>query len=74
MDTQLIILIAVIAVVAVAVIGFVIVRSRGDSTLWEATLGGRVGLLRYGSFDCICPEGFQIDAEGSAQVRQLHRR
>jgi hypothetical protein len=40
-----------------------------DSWFWSATLGGRVGLLRYGTTDYILPDGFQIDAEGSAQVR-----
>jgi hypothetical protein len=37
--------------------------------LWEATLGARVGLLRYGTNDPLNPVGFQIDAEGSSQVR-----
>jgi hypothetical protein len=37
--------------------------------LWDATLGTRVGLLRWGTIGPINPRGFQIDAEGSAQVR-----
>ena len=49
--------------------GSQVVNSRDDSTLWEATVGARVGLLRYGSFGSFFPEGFQIDAEGSAQTR-----
>jgi Protein of unknown function (DUF1207). len=41
----------------------------GDGWLWDATLGTRVGLLRYGNRDALMPEGFQVDAEGSAQAR-----
>lgn len=37
--------------------------------LWDATLGGRIGMLRFGNTDPWKPEGFQIDVEGSAQVR-----
>ena len=37
--------------------------------LWDATLGTRVGLLRYGTVGPINPRGFQLDIEGSAQVR-----
>jgi hypothetical protein len=40
-----------------------------NTFLWEATLGGRVGLLRFGSVDGLYPQGFQLDVEGSAQVR-----
>lgn len=36
---------------------------------WESTLGGRVGILRYGTSNAFYPEGWQIDVEGSAQVR-----
>lgn len=46
-----------------------VVRPRRDNWLWEATLGQQVGLLRWGSFDPDFPLGFQIDVEGSAQVR-----
>jgi len=31
--------------------------------IWDATLGTRVGLLRYGTRDPLWPMGFQIDAE-----------
>lgn len=37
--------------------------------MWDITLGGRVGLFRFGSTNPIRPEGFQIDLEGSAQPR-----
>ncbi|MCE9604693.1 MAG: DUF1207 domain-containing protein [Planctomycetia bacterium] len=37
--------------------------------MWDITLGGRVGLFRYGSTNPIRPEGFEVDVEGSAQPR-----
>lgn len=43
--------------------------ARDDSIFWGATLGGRVGILRYGTSDYILPDGFQLDVEGAAQVR-----
>jgi hypothetical protein len=46
-----------------------IVHERDHYALWDATLGGRVGIFRYGNSSLICPEGFQVDVEGSAQVR-----
>ena len=41
----------------------------GDGTFWDSTLGGRMGLLRYGTNDPSWPQGWQFDVEGSAQVR-----
>ena len=46
-----------------------IVDSHRDTTLWEANVGGRVGLLRRGTTGATFPSGFQLDAEGSAQMR-----
>lgn len=43
--------------------------ARDDSVFWSATLGSRVGIVRYGTTDYILPDGFQLDVEGSAQVR-----
>lgn len=40
-----------------------------DGTVWENTLGGHVGLLRYGTTDAINPEGWQFDLEGAAMPR-----
>jgi hypothetical protein len=40
-----------------------------DGALWDSTLGGRAGLFRYGSLDNIWPQGWQLDLEGSGQVR-----
>lgn len=40
-----------------------------DSTLWDATIGGRLGLIRFGNSDPIRPRGFQWDVEAAAMVR-----
>lgn len=40
-----------------------------DGILWENTLGGHVGLLRYGNRNAINPEGWQLDLEGAALPR-----
>lgn len=37
--------------------------------LLDATLGGRVGILRYGTTDSRWPEGWQVDIEGAAFPR-----
>lgn len=41
----------------------------GDGALWDSTLGGQIGLLRYGTCDGFWPQGWQFGMEGSAQVR-----
>ena len=41
----------------------------GGDLLFEGTLGGRFGLFRIGNRDNLMPQGFQLDVEGSAQVR-----
>lgn len=46
-----------------------IINESREGWLWDATLGTRVGLLRYGTCDPIWPEGIQLDAEGAAEVR-----
>lgn len=38
-------------------------------TVWDSTLGARVGIVRYGTPNAYRPEGFQIDLTGSAQPR-----
>jgi hypothetical protein len=38
---------------------------------WYATIGGQVGLLRYGTLDNYRPVGIELDIEGSAQFRSL---
>jgi len=37
--------------------------------LWDAALGGRLGVLRYGTQDPVTPEGWQVDLEGGSQTR-----
>ncbi len=37
--------------------------------MWDVNLGGRVGILRYGTDDPLKPQGWQIDVEGAAQPR-----
>lgn len=50
-------------------IGATWVYQRNWGWIWDNTLGGRVGLVRYGTRNPIAPEGFQIDLEGAAQPR-----
>jgi hypothetical protein len=40
-----------------------------DRVLWDATLGGRVGLLQYGDGNPDCPDGYQLDFYGAAIAR-----
>ncbi len=37
--------------------------------LWDSTLGGRIGMIRYGTTDAAWPEGWQLDFEGAAFPR-----
>ncbi|CAE7841108.1 unnamed protein product, partial [Symbiodinium microadriaticum] len=37
--------------------------------LWDATVGGRRGLIRYGDTNSLRPQGWQLDIEGAALVR-----
>lgn len=46
-----------------------IINETDHDALWDATLGGRVGIWRWGNGDLINPQGFQVDVEGSAQLR-----
>lgn len=48
---------------------FVPLADKGRGMIWETSLGGRAGLLRYGTTDASRPEGWQLDLEGSAQPR-----
>ncbi len=41
----------------------------GEGSLWDASLGGRVGVLRYGNHSAVHPEGWQLDIEGAAFLR-----
>ncbi len=44
-------------------------HDRNLGWLWDSTLGGRVGLIRYGTTDAAWPEGWQLDFEGAAFPR-----
>ena len=37
--------------------------------IWDIALGGRVGILRYGTQDVVRPEGWQLDIEGAGFPR-----
>ncbi len=45
------------------------VYERDWGWMWDITLGGRAGLIRYGTTNANVPEGFQIDLEAAAQPR-----
>lgn len=45
--------------------------TRTNRRVWDAVLGGRVGLLRNGSCDAVNPQGFQLDLEGAVFARVL---
>lgn len=38
-------------------------------SVWDAALGGRLGILRYGTSDCVYPQGWQLDLEGGVFAR-----
>ncbi|MGD9633659.1 MAG: DUF1207 domain-containing protein [Pirellulales bacterium] len=40
-----------------------------NHSYWDATVGGRGGILRYGDRDPLHPHGWQLDAYGAAVVR-----
>lgn len=39
--------------------------------IWENALGGRVGIVRYGTEDVLRPQGWQFDLEGAALPRVI---
>ncbi len=45
------------------------VHERDLGWIWDVSLGGRVGLIRYGTRDALYPEGWQLDFEGAALPR-----
>lgn len=47
----------------------IVYESEHRGWVWDSTLGGRVGILRYGTPDDGWPEGFQVDIEGAAFPR-----
>lgn len=50
---------------------FVALSDRDRGMVWETALGGRAGLLRYGTRDLFRPEGWQLDLEGAVLARVL---
>ncbi len=44
---------------------------KNKRTVWDAVLGGRLGLLRYGTAGVDDPQGFQLDLEGAVFARVL---
>jgi hypothetical protein len=49
--------------------GSQLVHIKDQGNFWDVTLGGRAGILRYGTSDPYWPEGFQLDIEGAAFPR-----
>jgi hypothetical protein len=47
----------------------VLFGERDGRSLWDATLGGRVGILRFGNRDPLHPQGWQLDFEGASMPR-----
>ena len=47
---------------------------RDQGWLWDVTLGGRAGMLRFGTLDDDWPEGWQLDIEGAAFPRMALQR
>jgi hypothetical protein len=45
------------------------IDERGSQAYWDGTVGGRVGLLRYGNGQRIFPQGWQLDVEAAAILR-----
>jgi hypothetical protein len=41
----------------------------GYGTVWDSALGGRIGLVRYGTADAMLPDGYELDVEGAAFPR-----
>ncbi len=50
-------------------LGVVMANAPGFGNIWDVALGGRVGLLRYGTTDAYRPEGWQLDFAGVALPR-----
>jgi hypothetical protein len=44
-------------------------HDKNDGNVWDITLGGSVGLLRYGTLGDARPEGLQLGIEGAGLVR-----
>ncbi len=49
--------------------GLKIANQSGFGSIWDADLGARFSLLRYGTTTAYRPEGFEVQLEGAAQPR-----
>lgn len=49
--------------------GTQLVQERNHGWFWDATVGGRAGILRYGTDNSLWPQGWQLDIEGAAFPR-----
>jgi hypothetical protein len=45
------------------------IHEKNSGWLWDVSLGGRAGIVRYGTVNSPWPEGWQIDIEGAAFPR-----
>ena len=55
-------------------LGTQLVHERNQGGLWDSTIGGRVGILRYGTTNDFWPQGWQLDVEAAAFPRlDAHR-
>jgi hypothetical protein len=50
-------------------LGVTLIRTNGGQSYWDPTVGGRVGILRFGNDDPLHPQGWQWDAEAAAIAR-----
>ena len=50
-------------------LGSMWVHDKNFDLVWDVALGGRAGLLRFGSPNSVLPEGIQLDLEGAVLLR-----
>ena len=50
-------------------LGSMWVNDKHFDMVWDVALGGRAGLLRFGSPNSVLPEGIQLDLEGAVLLR-----
>lgn len=50
-------------------LSIVAMDEQGSQAFWDGTVGGRVGLVRYGNGQAIFPQGWQLDVEAAAILR-----
>lgn len=49
--------------------GLLITNQSGFGRMWDANIGARFSLIRYGTTTAYRPEGFEVDLEGAVQPR-----